>query len=181
MNIGVFCCDPGGATGLAWAILDPHARGGVAEALRTRMHAGSTTITGDERTQIREVASLWGSFYSACVRNACLPPERIWPVFEDFIIRPGETGGGKEMSISTSIIWGFEGYRIGRRDEWREHKRGPIHMPQLVLQPAGQASTYATNPRLKDWDCWVVGREHERSAYRHMALFISRYMANQPS
>src|SRR6059058_6000695 len=101
------------------------------------MEAGSTTITGSPGEQIKEVAALWQSFYSACVRSALLPPDRVWPVFENFIIRPGETGGGLEMSISTSIIWGFEGYRMGSANQFRKLRpKSPIYVPQLVLQMA---------------------------------------------
>lgn len=175
MNIGIFSCDPGGATGLAWGIFDPFAQGGMAEVIATRMNDGSATVTGDERTQIREVSELWLAFYRQCVRSACLPPGQVRFVCENFIIKPGQTGGGKDMSISTSIIWGVEGYRMGRADEWKEHRRGKLVMPPMVLQLANQASTYATNQRLKDWNLWVKGREHERSAWRHVALYLARY------
>lgn len=180
MNIGVFGCDPGGHTGLAWGIFDHRAKGGVAEALQTRMNAGSATVTGDERQQIREVTEIWRSFYSACVRSALLPPDHVWLVFEDFIMRPGQTAGGRDSTIPLALIWGIEGYRMGRADEWSENNRGPLHVPSLVLQTAGQASSFATAERLKEWDLWVRGREHERSAWKHVALFVQRYM-NQHS
>jgi hypothetical protein len=138
--------------------------------------AGSLTVEGDERAQIRAVAASWIRFYNECVRVALLPPENVRFVCENFVIKPGETGGGRDMSISTSIIWGVEGYRMGRSDEFRKHKRGAvIKKPPMVLQFANQATTYATNQRLRDWGVWVVGREHERSAWRHIALFLARY------
>ena len=59
MNIGVFCCDPGGSSGVAWAILDPSAATEV--AFRERQNAGSTTVSGDARTQVNELAQLWRS------------------------------------------------------------------------------------------------------------------------
>lgn len=176
VNIGIFGCDPGGATGNAWGIFDPGHPEGVEGALRDRQHFGSSTITGDERAQIRAVSALWKDFYSACVVSACLPPQRVWFVMEDFVLRPGETGGGREMGISTAIIWGVEGYRLGQADEWARHKRGNLHIPPMILQPAGQAKGYATNKRLRIWDFWVVGREHERSACQHIAYFLKRYM-----
>lgn len=76
---------------------------------------------------------------------------------------------------STAIIYGIEGYRMGRADEWREHRRGPLHVPPMIMQTASQAKGFATNKRLKEWDCWVVGREHERSAMQHLAYFVKHY------
>lgn len=182
MNIGVFGCDPGGHTGCAWGVLDPGAKGGVAEALQNRINAGSSTVTGDERTQIREVATLWQSFYRACVQTACMPPDRLWFVMENFILKPGETAGGKDSTIPLALIWGIEGYRMGRADEWKQsHPRGKQSMPTMILQMAGQAKGYATGARLKEWDVWVRGREHERSAWSHIAYFLQHYMIQRGS
>jgi hypothetical protein len=175
VNVGIFGCDPGGHTGLAWGIFDPDVE--VGAALRGRMNAGSTTVEGSERQQIREIANWWQSFYRQCVTSALLPPDRIWFVCEDFVLKPGETAGGRDATSPLSLIWGVEGYRMGRSDEWFESKRGQKRdrvMPPMILQMAGQAKSYATKARLRDWDLWVVGREHERSAWAHVALFLSR-------
>lgn len=139
------------------------------------MHAGSTTVTGDVRHQIVEITSIWSSFYTHCVHTALLPPENVWYVCENFVLKPGETAGGDDSTVPLSLIWGVEGYRMGRQDEWKRHKRGVAHMPPVVLQMAGQAKSYATNPRMKEWGIWVVGREHERSAWAHIAYFLKKY------
>jgi hypothetical protein len=47
----------------------------------------------------------------------------------------------------------------------------------MILQLASQAKSVATNARMKDWGIWVVGREHERSAWAHIACFLKKYMA----
>jgi hypothetical protein len=182
VNIGVFACDPGGATGLAWGIFNPHAKS-IEEMLSTRMDAGSTTVTGDERAQIREVAALWSSFYSACVRSALLPIDHVWLVFEDFVYAPGVNYEGESAKISTALIWGIEGYRMGKRDAFLERARGPVKssMPSMMLQTASEAKTFATNARLKEWGVWVVGREHERSAWQHIAYFLKRYRIQFPA
>jgi len=173
-NIGVFCCDPGGHSGVAWAILDPSAA--TEAALQNRQNAGSTTVSGDARTQVNELAQLWQSFFRACVRS-CLEPKDVYCVFEDFIYNPANTYGGDPAKISTQIIWAFEGFRLGCEYQWKVDNPGRkrVLRPALVLQPAGQASSYATNDRLRMWGLWVKGREHERSAYRHMALFLKSY------
>jgi len=178
MNIGVFAVDPGGATGVAWGIFDPGAKDGLEGALRDRMLHGSTTVTGDERTQISELAQLWSDFYNSCVRSALLPPQNVWLVVEDFVLKPGETAGGKDSTYPVALIWGLEGYRMGRLYEWRQHKRGPAHVPPMILQMAGQAKSVATNAKMKDWGIWVVGREHERSAWAHIALFLKKYISS---
>jgi len=176
MNIGIFAVDPGGATGVAWGIFDPKHKEGLAGSIKDRMLPGSTTVEGDERTQIKELASLWADFYRSCVRSACLPPDHVFLAVENFVLKPGQTAGGTDSTISLALIWGLEGYRMGRRDEWREHKRGQVVMPGMHLQMAGDAVQTAPNARLKEWGIWVVGREHERSAWRHVALLLKRYM-----
>ena len=173
MNLGCFGVDPGGATGLAWGIFDPGA-GGVAEALKTRLHAGSTTVDGEERRQIKAIATAWGDFYQDCVHTRRLPPENIYLVMENFIYT-GANYAGDSAKISTAIIWGLEGYRMGRRDEWKKHRRGRAHMPTMVLQNAGDAKAFAKPDLLKEWGVWVVGRDHERSAWQHIAYFLQRY------
>ena len=147
--------------------------------LRDRMNAGSNTVTGDERTQIRGIAECWQAFYRACVRSALLPPENVWFVCEDYIYTAQNTYAGDSAGISTALIWGVEGYRLGTADEWDRAHRGSQRkrqkMPAMVLQTASQAKGFATNARLKEWDVWVVGREHERSAWQHIAYFLKRY------
>src|SRR5215831_8075482 len=182
MNIGIFGCDPGGSTGCAWGIFNPLANGGAAESLRDKQHAGSTTVTGDARAQIRAIVKLWHVFYNDCVRVRCLPPTHVWFVMEDFIYKPGTVYGGDSSEISTAIIWGVEGYRMGQRDEWDKLKRGnkEIHIPDMILQTAGEAKSYATNERMKEFGVWVRGREHERSAWAHVATFLARYIKQHP-
>lgn len=176
MNIGIFGNDPGGATGLAWGVFDPGAAS-LEDALAGRMLAGSTTVEGTAHEQIREITAIWQSFYRSCVKDACLPPERIYYVCEDFIYSGNVNYGGESAEISTALIWGVEGYRMGQADEFRRLRRGkPIHVPPVILQTAGQAKGAINSQRLKEYGCWVVGRDHERSAWQHVAYFLKRYM-----
>jgi hypothetical protein len=174
LNIGIFAIDPGGATGLAWAIVDPVVD--IGDSLRGRMNAGSATVKGDAREQIREITSIWQSFYRSTVQFGCLPPENVWLVCEDFIYRSDNQYGGEDSKISTALIWGIEGYRMGQADEFMKRRgKKRLVMRDMILQAPGLASGFANNTRLRDWGCWVVGRDHERSAYRHLALFLKRY------
>lgn len=177
MNIGVFAADPGGATGLAWGIFNPHLPD-IGDQLRTRLHSGSTTVSGDEREQIKEVAEWWNGFYNQCVNDALLPVDRVWFLMENFIYTGSNTYAGDSASISTALIWGIEGYRMGRRDEWLNHARGKNRkavMPSMILQTASEAKSYCPVQKLKTYGCWVVGRDHERSAFQHIAYFLRKY------
>ena len=175
MNVGIFGVDPGGATGLAWGIFNPEPPITIEQSLRDRQLAGNCTVTGDRREQIMTIADTWRAFYETSVFNAQLPHDRIFLIVEDYIFTGGSYSGDA-ASISTSIIWGLEGYRMGRRDEWRKHNDGDVALPPMVLQSAGEAKGYATNQRLKDWGIWVKGRDHERSAWQHVAAYLHRYI-----
>ena len=170
-EVGVFGVDPGGATGLAWGVFDPGS-GSIAEVLQHRSHTGSLTVEGDERTQIRLIAGAWQRFYKECI-DADLEHTQIWFVCEDYIYTAGNTYGGDSAGISTSLIWGVEGYRMGIADA----KRGSLPIPTMVLQTAGNAKGFVTSQRLKDWGIWVVGKDHERSAWQHVAYFLQRYLS----
>lgn len=157
-------------------MFDPAAPGGVEEAIKRKLLSGSTTISGEPLHQIREISDLWQNFYRMCIDKAQLPPDRIFIVFEDFVYAPGVNYEGESARISTQIIWGVEGYRRGRADELKLHKRGVLHVPDLYLQMASQAKPYVTSQRLKDWGIWIVGREHERSAWQHVAYWLAQYI-----
>lgn len=145
------------------------------------MNHGSCTVEGTEREQIREISQVWQAFYRACVKSALLPPDNIWFVCEKFIYDGKNSYAGDSASISTALIWGVEGYRMGRADEWSEHKRGVVKMPGMILQSASEAKGFATSARLKEWGVWVVGRDHERSAWQHIAFFLKKYKSQFPS
>jgi hypothetical protein len=175
VNIGIFACDPGGATGLAWGICNPDVDFG--ESLLSRTSSGSMTIKGDVRAQIRAIAEEWRKFYQHCVQEAMLPHNHVWYVCEDYIYHGGVNYSGESAKISTALIWGVEGYRMGRADQWsNSHGHRKISVPPVILQTASSASGYATDARLKNWGLWVKGRDHERSAWRHFALFLQKYM-----
>lgn len=178
MNVAIFAVDPGGHTGIAWGVFNPHAKD-IVEALGTRLLDGSTTITGNADDQAVEVCQLWQSFYNTSVKNAILPPDKVFLVCEDYVPRGGQSPGGKDSILPAFIIGGIEGYRRGTRDQWLKQRRGKatqVHVPPMVLQQAGEAFSFANKIRQKEWGIWVVGREHERSAWCHLALFLKKYM-----
>lgn len=180
----IFALDPGGSSGLAWGVFDTSPDLTVAEAMRSRLHADSTTVVGDEYEQIKLIATFWMTFYRECVYERLLDPQAVEFVCEDFVQRPGPTPGGKEGQSPIRIMWGVEGYRMGRADEFKGRKinsKARIHAPRMILQLPSDSSAYGTKQRLKDWNCWVVGREHERSAWKHVALRVARIQRLQLS
>ena len=158
---------------MAWGIFDPHVD--IDESLRERQKAGSATISGDIREQIREISRRWAEFYRECVVVGMMPHDKVWYVCENFIYTGGSYQGDSAM-ISTALIWGVEGYRMGRADQWAAgHGRRQIVVPQVVLQNPGDAAAFAKDARLREWGLWIRGKEHERSAWRHLALFLKKY------
>ena len=173
MNLGIFANDPGGTTGLAWGIFNPHADS-IEEAIATRLHSGSCDITGDAPTQIREIASIWQSFYRTCVNVGRLPVENVLYIAEDFVPAGGAVGG-ESQAISLAVLWGVEGYRMGQADEFKRLKRGAVvHCQPVVRQLASHAKGFGTGPRLKTWGVWVKGSDHQRSAWSHIAYYLQK-------
>lgn len=133
------------------------------------MFAGSETLVGDEYTQIKEIAKLWRTFLNQCVTVGRMDPSQVEFVCEDFV--PNLRGiTGKEITSPERICWGVEGYRMGRADQFMLGRsiNKAVYCPRMILQMPSQAKTFATNKRLREWGVWVVGREHERSAWAHL-------------
>jgi hypothetical protein len=169
---GLFCVDPGGHTGVAWAIVDERSTL-YADAMKERLHGGSTTIEGAERDQIRALYQKWIWFKRLCVQRCCMEPDWIELVFEDFVLRGGQHAGGRDGTAPERIAWGFEGYRMARADSWR---KGPKHYAPIVWQSPSAASRFKKRSILENCGAWVIGREHERSAHSHMILRVNKLL-----
>lgn len=181
----IFAVDPGGHTGVAWGIFDVSV-GDVGAALGTRVHDGSTTFEGDERKQIMDLAALWAEFYRLCTTERGMSAQDVELVFEDFTLRPGSHGGGKDGTSPERITWGFEGFRMGAHYQWiKTHKKTPAWMPAIIWQTPGDSAAFGkpiggkSQHKLKEWGVWIVGREHERSAWSHVALRIGKIQQAQ--
>jgi len=144
--------------------------------MRQGMKKESATVEGDEYEQIKIITEFWVRFYRECVFEGCMPPESVEFVCEDFIQRPGSSGG-KEGQSPIRVMWGVEGYRMGRADEYKGRKinaKSKILAPRMILQTPSDAAAFGKSERLKDWGCWVKGREHERAAWKHVGLRVAR-------
>ena len=177
-KVGVFAMDPGGKTGLAWAVADlslPNTR----TILQNLTLKDSITVEGDEYQQIKEISQHWMKFFRDAVKEAGIHFKRVDFVSEDFIPRPSshQQAPGKEGISPVRILWGVEGYRLGRADEWQQRRRTKqrrlVSIPRVILQHPSQAAGFGTSDRLRDWDLWVVGKEHERAAWKHVALRVA--------
>jgi hypothetical protein len=173
---GIFAVDPGESTGVAWGILNEKHRGTALEAVAQRMYSSSLTLTGTEPEQIRDLYAFWTGFKKSCVQAHQMLPETIDLVIEDFVLFPGEKPG-RSTTTPERIAWGFEGYRMAMFDHWRA--RWPKHYTPISWQKSGGAKRFSTQAILKAADAWVVGKEHERSAFAHMVLRTNILMNNQ--
>jgi hypothetical protein len=167
---GLFCVDPGVHTGVAWAVVDID-KDTAAEAMRQRQYTRSSTLEGDPVDQAQQLFGEWWRFTCTCLA-AGLGPDDIELIMEDFVLRAGPHAGGKDGTAPERIAWAFEGYRAGRHDTHRKLKS--LH-PTIWQQP-GAAATFKSRPRLTKAGCWIVGAEHERSAFSHMMLRVNTLM-----
>lgn len=159
MPKAIFAIDPGPHTGVAWGIFETNTT--VGEAMRNKQHSGSWTIEGSELEQAIALFDLWQQFKVGAVQKFGIKPQDVELVIEDFTLFPGGHAGGKEGVSPARVGWAFEGYRHGRAAKYTRDK----HITQAVWQ---LPQAMRNRRLLRKWDSWVVGREHERSAFCHI-------------
>lgn len=164
---GAFVLDPGGSSGLAWAVLRDE--GTIAERLLSREKAGTDTISDPSwMAQAREISRRWIDFRAACHRQGIA----AYFVCEDFILtrlKSSDRVGLYPIWVAAAVV----GYRNGLADAYELGGFGPAAPIEVFWQSPSQAKTYATDDRLRRWDLWIKGREHERDACRHLAYFVA--------
>jgi hypothetical protein len=175
MKIAIMAMDPGGTTGVAWGIFDTDHRS-VASMLQLREAAGSESIQGISEQQIPKLADIWKDFSRESHSEHELSLQDIELVMEDWQVRPRIARTGKVPVIPVQIAWGVLGYRMGRSREYEEGGWGPTNEIQVIWQQPGQAMSFGTKQRLQKWNCWVVGRPHERTAWQHIAVRLSHHV-----
>jgi hypothetical protein len=65
---------------------------------------------------------------------------------------------------------------MGSADEYERGNWGPAGPVRVVWQQPSAAATFGTKSRLESWDCWVRGKQHERSAWRHLGVRVAKLM-----
>jgi hypothetical protein len=58
---------------------------------------------------------------------------------------------------------------MGRAAEFagRRHSNSRVYAPRVILQHPSLGAGIGSQ-RLREYGCWVVGRDHERSAWKHI-------------
>lgn len=171
--IGIFTCDPGGSSGLAWAVVD-ETKDTAVEAVAARLHGGSATVTGEPLEQAREIWTQWSIFKDNCVAVWLLKPEQVELVLEDFILYGGSHAGGRDGTAPERMAYAFLGYRQGRFDTYRKER----HLTPVTWQMSGAAARYKKRTLLLKANAWTPGKagDHVNSAHAHMLLRVNKIM-----
>jgi hypothetical protein len=165
----IFTIDPGESTGVAWGIVNERAETAL-EAVRDRLFSGSMTVIGEEENQIRQLYRAWSKFKLEAVQRHQMEPDWVDLVVEDFVLFPGEKPG-RATTAPERIAWGLVGYRLALADHYRHNGRSlRRHISPVLWQKSGAAHRFANREILTKADAWIVGRDHERSAFAHMIL-----------
>lgn len=159
-RIGIFSMDPGGHTGISWGIYDLRA-GLVKDCMRSRKHSDSVTIEGDEYEQLDLTLLLYDGFREVCFDDGV----NCELVIEDFSLLPGSHTPGKEGISPVRHAWVFVGYLLCRDSR-----------PNVIWQLPGVGMRYNTRQMLTNWDAWIVGKEHERSAFAHAGARLMKIL-----
>jgi hypothetical protein len=175
----IMAIDPGGSTGVAWAVFHEEAKT-VKEAIDGKWAAGQRTYTGAPRQQVVDIARLWRRTYHTWVNGLGIPPEKCYMVIEDFILGPN-TPPGREPLLAATIGQGIYYYRLGSAHEHERWNCGLVPPVSVWWQTPAQASSFARKERLKDWGVWSRGHQHERSAWKHVALRVALLMDSRRS
>lgn len=157
-RFAIMAVDGGGKTGVAKGVFKRHTT--LAETLKDRSSFETTTITGDTSAQIRQLAMLFNKFRNEVARKG-LEAELV---IEDFILRPGAHGGGEDGILSCRVGWGLWGWFMGEQS-----------LNHVVWQAPAEALG-SNREQLQNWGLWIVGRDHERDACRHIAARINTLM-----
>jgi hypothetical protein len=185
---GIMAVDPGGHTGIAWGIVNTNKKL-VAEALAELIEFETMTIQIDGRIraedkpmpvqrQIPIIAELWRTTFRRWVHKNQLPPDACDFVWEDFQLRPDQRhAGGQEGITPYGLICGVQGYRMGAASEHRKRSSVEALVKQPVMQQPSDATSFASDDKLRKWGLWTSGRDHERSATKHFAFRVHKLLS----
>lgn len=155
-QVGVFAFDPGGTTGVGWALMD--VKDTVAKTLRYA-DIQTVEVTGDWKEQARKLRDLWLAV-SHEWKERGLAGQHTYLIREDFNLykfRSSDKKGVYPIWISAML-------------------EGLLDLTDvdIIAQQVVQAKRFATNARLKRWGVYVPGSEHKRDAVRHIAFKLNK-------
>lgn len=170
--------DPGGVSGCARGVFVSGSS--LAETLQGH-DIEAWTVEGDPEVQAWEIAAEWLD-WSADLRLSGVGGLHL--VIESFALRqmavelsPVMVAAGiRTLLIPRAVALGVTGGSAS--------KAGPVGRAvatglgwKLDEQSPGDAKTFATTARLKEWGMYALGRgggDHKRDALRHLALRVAR-------
>lgn len=181
MMRGIFWFDPGVSTGVAWGVFNLKSKL-VIDAMKDRLNSGSTTIKTDGYQmshaieQAQKLWIEWRRFKRQCIVEGRMDPDSVIIGAENFVLTPVRHTPGIEGIFPTYVLGAFEGYRHGLFDSSRAFGRSHRHISPLVLQMAAKGKKYDNQNHLKKWDAWIVGKEHERTAFAHIGAYLMDHL-----
>jgi hypothetical protein len=168
MRRAIFWVDPGGTTGVAWGIFDDRADT-VIESMQTRTHSGSATIhhgriekaptgilQGIIRKQVKDISTLFDKFLDDAMKEY----SKHGDVEIEFCVEHFVLTAGKQHRPGVEGI--FPAFMIGAIvREFSDE--------EILFQTAAKGMKWHTRAYHTKYNTWVVGKEHEREAWAHVA------------
>lgn len=152
----VFALDPGGTSAVAAAYVD--LKPTLKETLLSARRKKTMEVEGTWSEQGAIIGDLMARFLFAAQVESRLSLDRIHFVFEDFVLRM------PAVTTNLTSIWVMASAATHHG----------LTKPEIEYQQPSEAKALATNARLKMWDLWVYGSEHERDANRHLVLKVNK-------
>lgn len=185
----IYAIDPGNATGVARGVFDTSSKT-VEEAIKSGVGVSSFSLNHRARRQGQKVLVdtlddvvgnvPYSDMYQAqilyaefrrwkqlIVLDTKVEPDDVELVIEDFILMPGPHAGGKDGISPVRVAWAIAGIQQGIAISNRHH-----HISPIIWQPPSKQGQ-VSDERLKKLGLWVPGRDHERSAMKHLVARLS--------
>lgn len=168
-RLAIFSCDPGPSTGLAWGICDLTADT-VVDSMSNRELSGSRTIGLPRRIEGMSPVEV-----QEAIRHTTSQVISEWSKFVAVGIEEYARDGDVEIEFVCEhfILTGGRGHKPGVEGIFPAFLIGALvgQMPEedLILQTASTGMKWNTRDHLTRYKAWIVGKEHERAAFAHMA------------
>lgn len=168
--LAVMGIDPGHATGAAWCVAP--ATGTISSRMGScPSPPRSDTLNGSYVEQAEGLCHILQGLRMTAnnLRRKTGQEVRLIVAIEDFVLtrfESSERSGLDPIRITSSFVTALEMRKLNRGIE-------------LVYQSPSEAKAYVTNDRLRHWGLWIVGKDHERDAMRHMLLAITKSKPQQ--
>lgn len=175
-GVSVFCVDPGGTCGWAWACLgfkELRTQGVVASLQAARRYRGGLLLA-DSRFMVGEITDpdegsmaerVWSQLIvcgeMGARASAGAVPEITDLVLEDFLLR--ERTSARNLLSPVRLNSKFEDYVRRERPDIQLHLQSPSD------------KSIISDERLKRWNLYFKGQQHARDAERHLVLWLRKH------